>query len=93
MIMNLFFVILFCSAFNTAIFLLAQKWGFIEALQLKFKTELVRCEFCMFFWAAIIELSILYAINCHFDVFGCLMIIPFSLCAAVFSRYFLRSNH
>lgn len=93
---DLFFIIIFFSALNTAIYYMAQKWGWIDYLKIKTKIKmlfnLLSCEFCIFFWLAMIELNTLYFIHCHVQYFVVMMIIPFSLCCSVFSKFFLRSN-
>jgi len=93
---DLFLIILFLSAFNTGMFFLAEKWGLLqkarEKAPFKFLYQLLMCEFCTFFWASMIELHILYISRCDVQFFFILSIIPVSICCAVFSKFFLRSN-
>lgn len=103
---DLFILMVVISGINTAIFYILQKYNTIDSLKedvnsSKYATTkilqlffgLLSCEFCMFFWMAIVELFYLYITRCDFHVFGLIMIVPFSLFCAALSKFFLRSNH
>ena len=85
---NIFFTVVIFALLNTGLVLVAEKWKILEWYELHKKPWMPYCLFCLFFWMALIELTIAYFYQSAFDLWSFIMIIPFSLCSAVLSRYF-----
>lgn len=82
-------IVFFFSLLNTGLYLCFDKWKWIDYYE-AYKPKWMPCPgFCVFFWAALIELGITLFTYPPFDVVNILFIFSLALCSAVLSRYFV----